>query len=169
ALVPADCRFNLLDHDYGLNSYKESHMPGAVFFDMEKDLSSLNKSGGRHPIPSVEAFKRVLEDRGISDKSIVVAYDDDGSGAARLWFLLEYFSLANGYVLDGGLKAWLRARGSMSDKVPARRRSSVQLEERREMIIEKDRIETHTSSFYLVDARSPDRYKGEYEPIDRIP
>ncbi len=168
-VIPADCRFNLLDHDYGLNSYMKGHIPGAVFFDMEKDLSSPDKSGGRHPIPSVDVFKRVLEDRGISKQSIVVSYDDDGSGAARLWFLLEYFSLENGYVLDGGLNAWLRAGGSRSDKVIARKRSSVRLEERRDMIIGKDRIEANDSSILLVDARSPDRYKGEYEPIDPIP
>lgn len=168
-LIPADCRFNLTDHEYGPNSYKKGHIPGAVFFDMERDLSSSNKAGGRHPIPSVDAFSKVLENRGISKQSAVVAYDDDGSGAARLWFLLEHFSLGNCYVLDGGLKAWLGAGGPISSEVTKRKRSSVQLKERKDMIVEKDLIETNTSSYCLIDARSPDRYNGEYEPIDRIP
>jgi thiosulfate/3-mercaptopyruvate sulfurtransferase len=168
-LVPADCRFNLMDHAYGTSSYAMGHIPGAVFFDMEKDLSSPDKSFGRHPIPALDDFRKVLEDRGISKESIVVAYDDDGSGAARLWFLLEYFSLENGYVLDGGLNAWQRIDGDITRKVPERKRSSVQLNSKKNMIVGKDAIETNSSLFSLIDARSPDRYAGEYEPIDRIP
>jgi thiosulfate/3-mercaptopyruvate sulfurtransferase len=168
-IVPADCRFNLLDHAYGKRSYTSGHIPGAVFFDMEKDLSSPEKSFGRHPIPALDEFTKVLENRGISRKSIVVAYDDDGSGAARLWFLLEYFSLENGYVLDGGLNAWLRAGGDITTKVPERRTSSVELKAKKDMIVEKEIIESKNSPFSLIDARSPDRYSGEYEPIDRIP
>ncbi|MGC8515365.1 MAG: sulfurtransferase [Thermoplasmata archaeon] len=168
-LVPADCRFNLMDHAYGLRSYTSGHIPGAVFFDMEKDLSSPDKSFGRHPIPALDDFRKVLEGRGISKESIVVAYDDDGSGAARLWFLLEYFSLANGYVLDGGLNAWLKAGGDVTTIVPERKSSSVRLKAKKYMIVEKEAIESNSSPFSLIDARSPDRYAGEYEPIDRIP
>ena len=168
-LVLADCRFNLTDHEYGQRSYDAGHINGAVFFDMEKDLSSPDKSFGRHPIPPLEEFRKVLEKRGISRDSIVVAYDDDGSGAARLWFLLEYFSLENGYVLDGGINAWLNAGGNLTKDVPERKETSLMLKAKNHMIVKKETLESSDSPYSLVDARSPDRYSGEYEPIDRIP
>ena len=168
-LIPADCRFSLIDHDYGKHSYINGHIPGAVFFDMEKDLSSPDKSLGRHPIPDIDAFSNVLQDRGISGQSVIVAYDDDGSGAARLWFLLEYFSLENGYVLDGGLSAWLKAGGAITAELPSIKKTKLQLKAKKHMIVEKDIIESNSSAFSLIDARSPDRYAGEYEPIDQIP
>ena len=168
-LVPADCRFNLMDHGYGQRSYSAGHINGAVFFDMEKDLSSSDKSLGRHPVPPLDEFRKRLEKRGISRDSIVVCYDDDGSGAARLWFLLEYFSLENGYVLDGGINSWLKAGGNLTKEVPERKKTSVRLRAKNHMIVSKETLESNDFQYSLVDARSPERYSGEYEPIDRIP
>jgi thiosulfate/3-mercaptopyruvate sulfurtransferase len=168
-LVPADCRFSLMDHDYGKYSYISGHIPGAVFFDMEKDLSSPNKSFGRHPIPALDDFRKTLQHRGISRRSVIVAYDDDASGSARLWFLLKYFSLENGYVLDGGINAWLKAGGDITAEIPERKKTSLQLKAKKHMIVEKEVIVSNSSDYSIIDARSPDRYSGEYEPIDRIP
>ncbi len=83
-----DCRFDLADHGAGRRLYLESHVPGAVFLDLETDLSGSSGSGGRHPLPTAEEFAATASRAGIGEGVLAVAY---GNGAARLWWLLRHF------------------------------------------------------------------------------
>ncbi|MDU2199006.1 MAG: rhodanese-like domain-containing protein, partial [Peptostreptococcaceae bacterium] len=115
-LVIVDCRFNLMDKEYGKRSYEEGHIKGAKRVDIERELSSVVKvHGGRHPIPSTNELKNTFENIGISDDSIVISYDEgDLAGASRLWWILKYLGHDKVYVLDGGLEAYKEAGGEIS-------------------------------------------------------
>src|SRR5689334_8478859 len=104
-----DVRWSLLDRDKGRNAYLAGHVPGAVFLDIETDLSSpRGTSGGRHPLPGAAAFARTMSRAGVSRDTHVVAYDfGDGSTAARLWWLLRRFGHERVSLLDGGFARWV--------------------------------------------------------------
>ncbi|WP_371747565.1 sulfurtransferase [Terribacillus sp. DMT04] len=104
-----DCRFELSEPDKGENLYNESHIPGSVYFDLDKQLSgSVEKHGGRHPLPDMKHFQAAIEKAGIDNTTTVIAYDDNGGQfAARFWWLLMYAGHERVYILDGGLKAGL--------------------------------------------------------------
>jgi len=103
-----DCRFDLVDPLIGKKSYEESHIPGAIYVDLDKDLSgSKTGSNGRHPLPSPEAWAQTKMRLGINPNTLVVAYDKQGSVyASRLWWMLKATGHANVRVLDGGLDSW---------------------------------------------------------------
>ena len=104
----ADVRWSLLDRDKGRNAYREAHIPGAVFLDVETDLASPPGQGpGRHPLPDPAQFAASMGRAGIGAAHHVVAYDfGDGSTAARLWWLLHYFGHDRVSLLDGGIARW---------------------------------------------------------------
>ncbi len=168
-IVTADCRYSLQDYSYGITSYRKGHIPGAVFFDLESDLADKSiQNRGRHPIPSIEKFREKLEGSGITQDSILVAYDDDGAAAARLWFLLKYYSFDRVLVLDGGIKRWTASGGEIVSTVTERPRSKLTLLERKDMTVGMEFVEKNLEKRILIDARSGDRYRGEVEPLDRI-
>src|SRR5438132_1223904 len=103
-----DCRFVLGEHGAGRALYRESHIPGSSFMDLDDDLADLAVTGsGRHPLPSAERFARSASRAGIGRGVFVVAYDEGMSGgAARLWWMLRHFGHEDVAVLDGGLGAW---------------------------------------------------------------
>ena len=107
-IVIVDCRFNLMDKEYGKKSYEKGHIKGAKRVDIETELSSIvKKHGGRHPLPSVKELKNTFENIGISNDSVVISYDEgDLAGASRLWWILKYLGHEKAYVLDGGLEAF---------------------------------------------------------------
>ena len=107
-IVIIDCRFNLMDKEYGKKAYEKGHIKGAKRVDIETQLSSVVKEhGGRHPLPSIEELKNTFENIGISNDSIVISYDEgDLSGASRLWWILKYLGHDKVYVLDGGLEVF---------------------------------------------------------------
>lgn len=88
-IVIVDCRFNLMDKEYGKKSYEKGHIKGAKRVDIETELSSIvKKHGGRHPLPSVKELKNTFENIGISNDSVVISYDEgDLAGASRLWWI----------------------------------------------------------------------------------
>ena len=107
-LVIVDCRFSLLDPNLGEQSWRRSHIPGAAYAHLERDLSDMSRKGeGRHPWPDAETFCAKLGRWDIAPGSQVVAYDDaDGAYAARLWFLLRMLGHEKVAVLDGGWTRW---------------------------------------------------------------
>lgn len=165
-----DCRWNLDEESYGYESYLLGHIPGAVFLDVEKDLSDKSITGmGRHPFPSKPRLEKTLEKVGISEKDTVVAYDDSASGSARLWFLLKYYSFDRVFVLDGGFSAWVASDGDLTTEITEVSRSTCSLgRERDEMLVDIEQIEKDGDNYYLVDARAHDRYSEETEPIDPL-
>ena len=104
-LVIVDCRFSLMDKKYGKRSYESSHIKGALRVDIETELSDkVSTHGGRHPLPTIDKLKNVFEKIGISNDSIVVAYDEgDLAGPSRLWWILKYLGHKEVYILDGGI------------------------------------------------------------------
>jgi len=165
--IVVDCRFDLADAGIGRSAYLEAHVPGAVYADLERDLSGPPLSDhGRHPLPGAAALTRTFERLGISADSQVVAYDDaSGAIAARLWWLLRYMGHRAVAVLDGGWRAWLLA-GQASSAGPQHRPSAVfqgQADRRRLVTV----AEVGDAPL-LVDARAPERFRGEFEPLDPV-
>lgn len=168
-LVIADCRFTLGNPGAGLAQYLENHIPGALYFDLEQDLSSpIGEHGGRHPLPSVETLTELFSQAGIDHKTTVVAYDgEDMSKAARLWWLLRYLGHEKVYILDGGLTAWQRAGFEVTNEVtplPEPRVFTAHLQP--DMVVDVEVVKTRSNATALLDSRGPERYRGEVEPID---
>lgn len=166
-----DCRFQLGNPQFGESQYIESHIPGAVYFDLEKDLSAVvTKHGGRHPLPKVENFQKKLEQVGISNQTLVVAYDGgEGSYAARLWWLLKYVGHEEVFILDGGFKEWQESALPVSDEVPTNTPSTYRVELQDDMLatIEDVKQAVKERSVTLIDSRASNRYLGVEEPIDK--
>lgn len=163
-----DCRWELGEPDKGRELYRAGHIPGASFLDVDTDLSDLSVEGqGRHPLPNAERFAAAAGRAGIGEDVYVVAYGSMG-GAERLWWLLRHFGHDDCAVLAGGIDAWLGPLSTGDERVePAvftpRARSGD--------TIEADEIAARLDdpSLVLVDARLPARWRGEENPIDKVP
>jgi thiosulfate/3-mercaptopyruvate sulfurtransferase len=145
--------------------YEEGHLPGAVFVDLDRDLSRPG-GPGRHPFPSEQQFAEVLSRLGIGEETHVVVYDEGHSSvAARLWFMLRAFGHAKVSVLDGGLRAWTEAGLPLSREEPEIARAP-----RRKLALDRSRLaevdEVQARRVTVLDARAPERYRGEVEPLD---
>lgn len=165
-----DTRF-YLDGRRGADAYAAGHIPGAVFMDVERDLSSPAGSGpGRHPLPSAEVFSGALSRAGIGPRTIVVAYDDVGGAmAARLWWLLCAIGHRGGRVLDGGLAAYSRDGHPLTPDPPVIELATpMTLSFDRSRIVDRARVlrASTTGDAVLIDARASERYEGRVEPID---
>jgi thiosulfate/3-mercaptopyruvate sulfurtransferase len=168
--VIVDCRSKLDDTEAGRRAYYEGHIPGAVYAHLEYDLSGWKTgSNGRHPLPSPRIINATFGAWGIDAGKQVVAYDDSGSdsGSARMWWMLRYMGHNAVAVLDGGWQAWQAegrpAEAGMIIRAPA----TFTGEPNSDWLVEADAL--LTSGLTLIDSRSPTRYRGEEEPIDKIP
>jgi thiosulfate/3-mercaptopyruvate sulfurtransferase len=161
-----DVRWKLGDPAAGRRAYDEGHLPNAVFLDVDRDLAAPRGDGpGRHPLPRAEAFARTMERIGVGDATRVVAYDDaGGSVAARLWFLLRYFGHETGAVLDGGIQAWQGDDLALVKQAPQVSPARFGARARPELIVDREEVLLHDG--LLIDARQPQRYRGESEPVD---
>jgi len=165
-----DVRWVLNSPGAGRAAYDEAHIPGAIFLDLDADLAA--PSGpGRHPLPDPTVFLELLEAAGIGAEDEVVAYDDTGgSTAARLWWMLDDLGHERVAVLDGGIKAWQAAGYPVTtDLPPERPRGRLALRHAWTKVIDRQAVTAHLGSMVLLDARAAPRYRGEVEPVDRIP
>jgi thiosulfate/3-mercaptopyruvate sulfurtransferase len=171
----ADCRFELRNPEQGKTLYYESHIPGAFYFDLEKQMSSpVSKHGGRHPLPDIDAFRNELEKAGIDHSKTVVAYDGgEGQFASRFWWLLRYLGHGNVYVLNEGFKGWVEAGYPTTREVPESESAAFEVILQKEMLASyeevKEAVINKKTSPILIDSRDRARFLGETEPIDRIP
>ncbi|QQE80225.1 sulfurtransferase [Alicyclobacillus sp. SO9] len=165
-----DCRFSLLDKTKGKEQYGKAHIPGALYVDLETDLSSpASREAGRHPLPNPISFAARMSELGAADDNPVVFYDNGEGMAARGWWLMRYIGHKQVYLLDGGFKRWSEEGYEVTDRVePATAgRLTVSLQE--QMIANEatvERISSAQAAGTLVDARAGVRYRGEEEPID---
>jgi thiosulfate/3-mercaptopyruvate sulfurtransferase len=164
-----DCRWELGKPERGRELYLEGHLPGASFLDVERELSAPPATpGGRHPLPAEDDFARAAGAAGIGAGVFVVAYDQDmNGGAARLWWLLRHFGHNEVAVLEGGMGAWLGPlRPGAEDVEPAEFTPSPRADD----TIEADELAARLGEpgLIVVDARLPERYRGEVEPIDPV-
>jgi thiosulfate/3-mercaptopyruvate sulfurtransferase len=175
AWLAVDCRHNLADPDAGERAYGSGHIPGAAFLHLDRDLSGAKDgSNGRHPLPRIADLAQRLGAIGINGTRQVVAYDqNNGLWASRLWWLLRALGHRRVAVLDGGLDEWM-AQGLPVDDAPAvlrpgRFEPSVQ-NFSADQIATAAEIERELGRGVLkvVDARGPERYRGEVEPIDPV-
>jgi len=167
-----DCRFDLARPAYGRAAYGEEHVPGAVFADLNTDLSApATATSGRHPLPAPEEFAARLRAWGVNADSRVVAYDDsNGAYAARLWWMLRWLGHDDVAVLDGGMRRWLQLGLPLTEDVPAPTPGNFIAQPRPGMVVSAPAVLTAASdpSARVLDARAPERYRGEVEPIDKV-
>lgn len=171
-LVVVDCRFDLKDVEWGERAFSENRIPRSVYAHLDRDLSA-EKTGrnGRHPLPDPATFAATLERLGISNSSQVVAYDQDaGSWASRLWWMLKWAGHDAVAVLDGGFAKWTREH-RLTESGPRRvSRGRFTPRVRPEMLVTIDDLASRQAEgMTLLDARAPERYLGQIEPLDRVP
>jgi thiosulfate/3-mercaptopyruvate sulfurtransferase len=170
--VVCDCRHDLMDTGAGKRAYRESHIRGARFVHLDEDLSApLTGHNGRHPLPDPVRFARRAGELGISNDSQVVAYDASGGYyAARLWWLLRWLGHDAVAVLDGGWGAWARASLPITSELPAVVPARLHPRMRSNASIAAEQITERIGRRLplLVDARSPDRFRGENETLDPV-
>jgi thiosulfate/3-mercaptopyruvate sulfurtransferase len=170
--VIVDCRFDLMQPDWGFLSYQEGHIPGAVYADLDRDLSGPRTPlTGRHPLPDPDVFCRRLSQWGIDPTKQVVVYDTVGGAfAARLWWLLRFFYHEAVAILDGGFDHWVRQGFPVEKGVHTNSPSIFRAQSKPSFFVTTAEIEQHLQQprFLLIDARAPERYRGETEPIDPV-
>jgi thiosulfate/3-mercaptopyruvate sulfurtransferase len=159
----ADCRWSLDDPELGWSQYLAGHISGAVFVDVERDLSSPPGPGGRHPLPTPERFARTAGLAGIGPDTFVVAYGSLG-GAERLWWLLRHFGHDGCAVID--LDSW---RGPLTPGEETVEPATFELGERDDDTISLEELAARYRELVVVDARLAPRWRGEPNPIDRVP
>jgi thiosulfate/3-mercaptopyruvate sulfurtransferase len=164
-----DVRWVLGEPGRGRAQYEAGHLPGAIFLDLDADLSA-PEGPGRHPLPSPAALRDRLEAAGIGSDDLVVAYDDAaGATAARLWWMLDDLGHQRVAVLDGGYRAWLAAGLPTTAARPQLERGRLHLREDWTKTIDRAAVADGLGTFLLLDARATPRYLGEIEPVDRVP
>jgi thiosulfate/3-mercaptopyruvate sulfurtransferase len=178
-----DCRYKLGEPGAGELLWREGHIPGAAYLDVDRDLAGPPGDRGRHPLPDADAFAAAARRAGIGEGTLVVTYDAAAEGgAARLWWLLRHFGHAEVTVLNGGLRGWreeggdLRAGpeqtepGDFEPKPPAEEPATADELSAAGPVSGGARTaeERAVASPVLLDARAPERYRGEVEPIDSV-
>lgn len=166
-----DCRHDLKNPDYGRQAYARGHIPGALFLHLDEDMSGATNGGnGRHPLPDVATFARRMSDCGVDSSTQVVAYDNEGGiFASRLWWLLRWLGHERVAVLDGGLAGWKRSKRELEETVAsvAPRQFTPQPQE---LFVDIGRVLADLGSerMLIIDARSPERFRGENETLDPV-
>ena len=168
-----DCSHDLANPQAGQRDHAAAHIPGALFLHLDRDLSApMTGRNGRHPLPDAQAFAARLAQLGLNQNQQVVAYDRAGGGfAVRLWWMLRWLGHDAVAVLDGGWQAWLAAGGASESAAPAPRapgtfirRPSLVGEVPTEGVLDNLR----STNKLVLDARAPERYAGEVEPLDPV-
>jgi thiosulfate/3-mercaptopyruvate sulfurtransferase len=171
--VTVDCRFALADPSWGAREYLAGHIPGAVYAHLESDLSGpVSGRNGRHPLPDPAALARTLGVFGIAKGTQVVAFDqDNGMFASRLWWLLKWMGHQDVAVLDGGFARWLAEGRPTRPGGETRQAKTFSGRPNPRMIVDAADVEhlRTTGRTRLIDVRAPERYRGDVEPIDRVP
>jgi thiosulfate/3-mercaptopyruvate sulfurtransferase len=167
-----DCRFDLGRPEEGRRLYRLGHLPGATHADLNRDLAGPPGPGrGRHPLPDPEAFAARLRAWGVNRDSQVVACDD-GSGmyAARLWWMLRWLGHEEVAVLDGGLRRWRELGLPLTTALPSHGAGDFVASPRPGLpaVAAEVQIAAADPSCRVLDARAPERYRGEVEPIDAV-
>lgn len=158
-----DCRWSLTDPEEGRREYLEGHVPGAVFVDVERELSSPPGVNGRHPLPSAEQFAEAMSRAGVEEGVWVVAYGSMGGGE-RLWWLLRHFGHDECAVID--LASWL---GPLRSGEESARPARFVARPRDDDTVNLDELVRHHRELVVVDGRVAPRWRGEPNDVDRVP
>lgn len=172
--VVFDLRYKLGVKNYGGEEYDKGHIPGAIFISMENILTGpVKEHGGRHPLPDMESFRKNINNLGVDDQIDVVVYDDgEIAMAGRLWFMLKYLGKENVYILKGGIKEWIdngNELETLANKPLKRGKLTSNYNNKIVADVGDIRRAIGNDKIGIIDSRTSDRYKGEIEPIDRLP
>ena len=166
-----DCRHQLSDVGYGQRVYAEGHLPGAFFMHLDRDLSgAMSGCNGRHPLPDPQVLAAKFGAIGISSRTQVVAYDDaEGMVSGRLWWMLRWLGHDNVAVLDGGFNRWVKEGRPLTRDIPVVQPTVFEVEQR-DWVVTADEVLANIAlpELVVVDARGPDRFRGENETIDPV-
>jgi thiosulfate/3-mercaptopyruvate sulfurtransferase len=171
-LVLIDVRHDLAHPDaWGEGQYRAAHLPGAVFLHIDRDLSAAKTgTNGRHPLPSPEACAKLFGRIGIDATTDVVAYDQSqGMYAARVWWMLRWLGHDRVRVLDGGFDKWQREGRPVTSEI-AQPQARVFVPRPRDVIVDAAGVRANLDArtLLLLDARAPERFRGEVEPLDPV-
>lgn len=172
-LAIIDCRFELNDTDAGRRQWQAGHVPGAIYADLEQQMSDMSVPGqGRHPLPSLAELGAWLNAHGVTPQHTIVLYDHDtGALAARMWWLLQQLKADRVLLLDGGWTAWCAAEGNVSKHPPTRRphQEASWSPGQYSGVVSTPQLQRmlDTGTCLLVDARAANRFTGAFEPLDR--
>lgn len=166
-VVVLDVRWRL-DQPDGRPAFRDGHVPGAVYVDLETELAApADPALGRHPLPTRKALQDAARGWGLRDGDAVVVLDDlGGMSAARAWWLLRHAGVADVRLLDGGWSAWAAAGLPVETGATTPERGDVTLDWGRMPTLELDEVAAFAADHPLLDARAAERYRGEVEPID---
>jgi len=188
-LMVFDCTFDLMKPEAGAQQYRATHIPGAVYANLDTALSARHgvagahgvvvakdegppASGGRHPLPSREKFAAWLSSVGFANDMQAVVYDRNGANyCGRLWWMLKWMGHDAVAVLDGGLQAWQAAGGAVTDREePSHFQSNFVTGEPLMRLVDTKTVAARLAQAdqTLIDARASQRYRGEVEPLDPI-
>ena len=171
ASVIFDCRHELTNPEFGVAAYAQSHIPGARFAHLDRDLAApLTGRNGRHPLPDPKVFAQWLSRMGVSNDKQVIGYDNAGGVyASRLWWMLRWMGHKNVAVLDGGWQAWLAAGHPVTAEVPTPRPAKFTVGVQ-EIPVDANYVldHLHSPAMLLIDARANDRFHGKNETIDPV-
>ncbi|MEC4113087.1 sulfurtransferase [Myroides pelagicus] len=164
------------NHATARSNYEKEHLAGAIFVDANEHLATVGSDaseGGRHPLPSIDKFGRILQDLGISKTSHVVIYDDKngGNSAARFWWMLSAAGHEKVQVLDGGYQATVKAGVPTSSEVEPIPEVGLYTIDRwilPQVTIDEVKAHSEDTDYLVIDVREPNRYKGITEPIDLV-
>jgi thiosulfate/3-mercaptopyruvate sulfurtransferase len=166
-----DCRHDLKNTEYGRQAYAKGHIPGALFLHLDDDLSGARTgSNGRHPLPAIDEFARRMSECGVDATVQVVAYDNEGGiFASRLWWMLRWLGHDSVAVLDGGLAGWKRSKRSLEEPVPVVTPRNF-IARPRDLAVSTAQVlgDMKAESRLILDARSPERFRGENETLDPV-
>jgi thiosulfate/3-mercaptopyruvate sulfurtransferase len=170
--VAIDCRYSLDDESWGRREYLARHVPGAGYAHLSHDLAGARTgANGRHPLPDPATLTGTFGRLGIGHGTQVVAYDQDtGMYASRLWWLLRWLGHEAVAVLDGGFARWV-AEGrptSAGEERPREREFTGTPRPGQTVTADEVSAAIGRGELRLIDARAPERYRGETEPIDRV-
>lgn len=166
-----DCRFDLQQETWGRQQYADAHVPGAVYADLGEDLAGRRTGrNGRHPLPSVEALAATFGRLGIDRSTQVAVYDQDvGMFASRLWWTLRYLGHDAVAVLDGGWAKWVREGRPVRGGGESRPAAVFAPSPRPQMAVDVTEVARRSGqNAALIDARGPERFLGQIEPLDRV-
>ena len=171
-----DVRFDLARPEAGEAAWREGHLPGAHYLHLDRDLSAKDGvpalCGGRHPLPTREVFAATAARLGLTPDTPVVLVDAQGGMfAARAWWMLRWIGARDVRVLDGGLAAWRAAGGALEpgEVAPAAPGLAWPLGPEPEGLrLTADALAAQLGRVALLDARAPERYRGDVEPLDPV-
>ena len=171
--VIIDCRFQLSDPSWGETEYQKSHVPGAFYLNLDRDLSSpIQKHGGRHPLPDISKLAEKFSQLGVvKHETQVIVYDNSRFAfASRIWWLLRYLGHDKIALLDGGWQGWQDADCPVESEIPQARTGNFSVESLPDWLVDIETLKAvkDRESIVVVDSRDRDRYEGKREPIDPI-